>query len=69
MQFSPSSGHAYGSVQKGRIADLVLLDANPLTDIANMQKIFAVILNGKYLDRAELDRMLAQARAAASAAR
>ena len=57
----------YGSIQKGRAADIVVLDANPLSDIANTQKISGVMLSGKYLDRAELDRMLAQARAAANA--
>jgi imidazolonepropionase-like amidohydrolase len=48
-----------GTVQKGKIADLVLLDANPLDDISNTQKIAAVIVNGRYLSRADLDKMLA----------
>lgn len=47
-----------GTVAKGKIADLVLLDANPLQDIRNTRRISAVILNGRLLDRAELDRML-----------
>ena len=48
-----------GSVQPGRRADLVLLDADPLADIRNAQRIRAVIVNGTLLNRVELDRMLA----------
>ncbi|MBV8495868.1 MAG: amidohydrolase family protein [Gammaproteobacteria bacterium] len=47
-----------GTVAKGKLADLVLLDANPLDDIANTRRIQAVVLAGRYLDRAALDRML-----------
>ena len=43
----------------GKRADLVLLDANPLDDIRNTQKIEAVIVNGGLLERAELDALLA----------
>jgi imidazolonepropionase-like amidohydrolase len=49
-----------GTVEKGRLADLVLLDANPLERIENTQKISAVVVNGRLLDRKELDRLLAQ---------
>ncbi|HET6179567.1 MAG TPA: amidohydrolase family protein [Candidatus Sulfotelmatobacter sp.] len=56
-----------GTIEQGKLADLVLLDANPLDDIRNTQKIAAVIVNGRYLSRAELDRMLAGAEAAAKA--
>jgi len=48
-----------GTIEKGKLADLVLLDANPLEDIRNTQKIEAVILNGRYLSRGELDKMRA----------
>ena len=47
-----------GTVEKGKIADLVLLEANPLDDIRNTQKINAVVINGRLLDRKALDKML-----------
>jgi imidazolonepropionase-like amidohydrolase len=50
--------HETGTVEKGKLADLVLLSANPLEDIANTQKIAGVIVNGRYFYRAELDKML-----------
>jgi imidazolonepropionase-like amidohydrolase len=50
-----------GTIEKGKLADLVLLDANPLDDIRNTQKIAAVIVNGRYLARADLDKMLKSA--------
>jgi imidazolonepropionase-like amidohydrolase len=49
-----------GTVEKGKLADLILLDANPLADIGNTRKIHAVILRGKLLDRAALDQLLAE---------
>ncbi|MEO8062967.1 MAG: amidohydrolase family protein [Pseudomonadota bacterium] len=48
-----------GTVETGKRADLVLLDANPLVDITNTRRIAAVIVNGRYLPRAELDDMMA----------
>jgi amidohydrolase family protein len=48
-----------GTVAPGRVADLVLLDADPLVDIGNTRRIHAVVANGRLLDRAALDRMLA----------
>jgi imidazolonepropionase-like amidohydrolase len=47
-----------GTIAPGKRADLVLLNANPLDDIRNTQKIDAVIINGKYLSRGDLDLML-----------
>jgi pimeloyl-ACP methyl ester carboxylesterase len=48
-----------GTVAPGRLADLVLLDANPLEDIRNTQRIRAVVLDGRYFDRLALDEVLA----------
>ncbi len=55
-----------GTIEKGKFADLVLLDANPLADISNTKKIAAVIINGHYLRRETLDKMLADVEAAAN---
>jgi imidazolonepropionase-like amidohydrolase len=57
----------FGSVSAGKLADLVLLDANPLEDIANTRKLNAVVRAGNYLDRASLDHLLADAKSAAAA--
>jgi imidazolonepropionase-like amidohydrolase len=50
----------YGIAEAGHTADLVLLDANPLHDIGNTRKIFAVVVGGKYYSRDSLDKMLQQ---------
>jgi imidazolonepropionase-like amidohydrolase len=55
-----------GTVEKGKLADLVLLDANPLEDIRNTQKINAVMVGGKLFAKSELQRMLATVEAAAN---
>jgi imidazolonepropionase-like amidohydrolase len=56
-----------GTIEQGKFADLLLLDANPLDNIHNTQKIRAVILRGKVLDRNALDELLSAAAKFASA--
>jgi hypothetical protein len=55
-----------GTVEKGKLADLLLLDANPLADIANTKKINAVVFGGRLFDRNSLHQMLAHTEALAS---
>jgi len=47
-----------GTIEKGKRADLVLLEANPLDDIANTQKRAGVMRNGKYYAQAEMEKWL-----------
>jgi imidazolonepropionase-like amidohydrolase len=54
-----------GTVEEGKLADLVLLDANPLDDIRNTQKISGVVLGGRYFSRADLDGILKEVEIAA----
>lgn len=49
-----------GTVEVGKVADLLLLDADPTATIANTRKIHAVIVAGRMLDRAFLDDLLKQ---------
>jgi ankyrin repeat protein len=53
-----------GTVERGKVADLVLLDADPLQDISNTQEIAAVVVGGKIYQKAALQKMLAQIEAA-----
>jgi imidazolonepropionase-like amidohydrolase len=47
-----------GTIERGKIADLLLLDQNPLEDIANTRKINVVVANGRLFRRQELDSLL-----------
>jgi imidazolonepropionase-like amidohydrolase len=51
-----------GTVQPGRVADLIILDADPLSDIRNTKRISAVVAAGRYFGRRALDSLLASAR-------
>lgn len=52
-------GDKRGTVEVGKQADLLLLDANPLSDVANTRRIAAVIIRGRYYSRQRLDGMMA----------
>ena len=56
-EFLNQSGE-WGTIEPGKRADLVLLEANPLADIRNTQRIEAVLVGGHWLDRAALARMI-----------
>jgi imidazolonepropionase-like amidohydrolase len=47
-----------GTIENGKVADLVFLDGNPLADIGNSQKVSGVVVNGRFLSRSDLQKML-----------
>lgn len=53
-----------GTVSEGKNADLVILDANPIADSANLDRISGVVLHGKYLSHEALEKMKADVAAA-----
>ena len=52
-------GDSVGTIEPGKVADLVLLDGDPLADINHTRRISAVVLRGKVFQRSELDALLA----------
>ncbi len=56
-----------GTIEQGKFADLLLLDADPLADIGNTMKIRALVIRGKLLDRVALDGLLVSAEKFAAA--
>jgi imidazolonepropionase-like amidohydrolase len=53
------AAESLGAIEAGRMADLILLDGDPLADIRNSRKIVAVVQGGKYLSRARLKELRA----------
>lgn len=53
-------GHAkdFGSIETGKAAEAILLNANPLEDISNTQTIAGVFVKGQWLSRADIDKRL-----------
>jgi len=43
-------GDKIGTVETGKIADIIVVDADPLTDIANLRKVSAVVFDGKRVE-------------------
>jgi imidazolonepropionase-like amidohydrolase len=57
---------SYGTIAQGKTADLVLLEADPLADIANTLKIEAVVQGGRFLDKAAIQGLWGESKAAAA---
>jgi len=56
----------FGTIEVGKVADLILLEGNPLDNILNTKKINGVIIKGKWIPDEELDTMLADIRVSIS---
>lgn len=57
---------SYGTIEKGKMADLLVLNANPLDDIRNTQRIAGVMIGGRLFPKPALDKMLGDVEALAS---
>ena len=57
-------GDSIGTVERGKIADLLLVDGDPLRDITNTRRVSAVIVRGQYYDRGAIANIRAQVLAA-----
>ena len=55
----------YGALARGKAADVLILNANPLNDVKATREIDGVVLKGKWLDRGALNKLLADAKAKA----
>ena len=58
--FFAAEGDA-GTIEVGKVADLVLLDQNPLDDIKNIRRVHGTMLRGRWVNRPEIDAILARA--------
>jgi imidazolonepropionase-like amidohydrolase len=50
-----------GTIEKGKQADFVLLEKNPLLNIRNTRTVQGVYMKGRYYDRRALDKLLSEA--------
>jgi hypothetical protein len=55
-----------GTVEQGKIADLLVLDGNPLQEIRNTRKIFAVVAGGRLVDKQALNQLAQETKASAA---
>ena len=51
---------SFGTIERGKVADLILLDADPLKDIRNIEKINTVVFGGKVISKSSLETMRGQ---------
>jgi imidazolonepropionase-like amidohydrolase len=56
--------HELGTIEPGKRADLVLLEGNPLQDVAHVSRIAAVVVGGRLFDRPALERVKREVAAA-----
>ncbi|HEU0140010.1 MAG TPA: amidohydrolase family protein, partial [Bryobacteraceae bacterium] len=54
-----------GTVEQGKRADLILLDANPLEDVTNVRRRAGVVVNGRWMAESEIQKRLSELAAAA----